>query len=126
MSPRNGTSLIMTSLMSARVRVQHDNVASLQPESVFMHDQALPHLAVQYSLPCLHLLLSLGEARVQVNQKDHLGKTPLHLAATNATEEGVRAVLAFDQSIKHVDHAGNTALHVACQLGEHTITISPI
>ena len=126
MSPRNGTNLIMTSLMSARVRVEHDNVASLQPESVFMHDQGLPHLAVQYSLPCLHLLLSLGVARVQVNQKDHLGKTPLHLAATNATEEGVRAVLAFDQSIKHVDHAGNTALHVACQLGEHTITRSPI
>ena len=118
MSPRNGKSLILASMLSGRVRVEHDNVASLQSTSVFMHDQGLLHLAVQYSLPCLQLLLPLGEDSIQVSQKDQLGRTPLHLAATNATGEAVRAILAFDQSIKHVDHEGNTALHVACKLGE--------
>ena len=90
-----------------------------------LQGQGLVHLAVQHSLPCLQLLLtlpgSLGSLLVkQVCEQDALLRTPLHLAAASSSSQGLDMLLATQAarlSLAMMDSDGNTALHMACKLG---------
>ena len=90
-----------------------------------MHQQNLLHLATEYSVPCLNILLNLPgdlqEAAVEVmlNQSDHNQKTPIHLAAINATSEAIKALVRHQEAdLLAQDADGNTPLHMACRLGK--------
>ena len=121
---------LLESVMSLCVQVksQHTRpsplLSSLRPEGIFMQDQGLLHLATQYSLPCLEVLLtqtgSLHAAITQqLDKKDYLGKTPLHLAAANTTAEATSSILNFTADIGNTDKKGNTPLHAASKLGQY-------
>ena len=120
----------LESVMSLCIHVksQHTRpsplLSSLRPEGVFMQDQGLLHLATQYSLPCLEVLLTQSGTlhtaiTQQLDKKDYLGKTPLHLAAANTTAEATSSILNFTADIGSADKKGNTTLHTACKLGQY-------
>ena len=108
------------------VEVQADMVEHTMLGSVLgLQGQGLIHLAVQHSLPCLQLLLtlpgSLGSLLAgQVCEQDALLRTPLHLAAASSSSQGLAMLLnaqAARLSLAMMDSDGNTALHMACKLG---------
>ena len=88
-----------------------------------MHQQNLLHLATEYSLPCLNILLSRpGDLQraveKMINEADHNKKTPMHLAAINATSEAVTALVQHPGAdLMAEDADGNTPLHMACRFG---------
>ena len=114
---------LLPSVISCCVEVHHPQLASMQPGGIFMHQQNLLHLATEYSLPCLHILLGrLGDLQraveEMISQKDHNKKTPMHLAAINATSEAVKALVQHPGAdLMTQDAGGNTPLHMACRLG---------
>ena len=114
---------LLPSVISCCVEVHHPQLGSMQPGGIFMHQQNLLHLATEYSLPCLHILLGrLGDLQraveEMINKKDHNKKTPMHLAAINATSEAVKALVQHPGAdLMAQDAGGNTPLHMACRLG---------
>jgi hypothetical protein len=121
---RASASDLLESVMSSRVEVRHPNLETLLPAGTFMHLQSLAHLAAEYSLPCLEVLLSQTGAayratEAQLEQRDHQGKTPLHLAAANATSEAASNIIGVNVlGIRETDIEGNTPLHIACKSGQ--------
>ena len=117
-----------SSVITCCVEVVHPKLGSIKPEGIFMHQQNLLHLATEYSVPCLNILLNLPgdlqEAAVEVmlNQSDHNQKTPIHLAAINATSEAIKALVRHQEAdLLAQDADGNTPLHMACRLGKYYI-----
>lgn len=116
---------LIESVMSSCVQVSGDvPLKKLGSEGVFMHQQNLLHLATEYSLPCLQVLLGQGfGSRIhttimkQLYEADHLEKTPLHLAAANSTSDAVARFLRIYPRLGDSDSEGNTPLHIACKLG---------
>ena len=110
-------------MISCRVEVHHPQLGSIQSEGIFMHQQNLLHLATEYSFPCLNILLNWpGDLQraveVMINEEDHNKKTPIHLAAINATSEAAKALIQHpNANLKAQDANGNTPLHMACRLG---------
>ena len=94
-----------------------------------MHQQNLLHLAAEYSLSCLNILLSRpGDLQRAVEEmidaQDHNKKTPIHLAAINATSEAVEALANHPKAnLMAQDDDGNTPLHMACRLGTRMLII---
>ena len=105
------------------MEVHHPQLGSMQPGGIFMHQQNLLHLATEYSFPCLNILLNWpGDLQraveVMINEEDHNKKTPIHLAAINATSEAAKALIQHpNANLKAQDANGNTPLHMACRLG---------
>ena len=114
---------LLPSVISCCVEVHHPQLGSLQPGGIFMHQQNLLHLATEYSLPCLHILLSRQRdlqraVEKMINEADHNKKTPMHLAAINATSEAVKALVQHPVAdLMAQDADGNTPLHMACRFG---------
>ena len=114
---------LLPSVISCRVEVHHPQFSSIQPGGIFMHQQNLLHLATEYSLPCLNILLNRpGDLQraveAMINEEDHNKKTPIHLAAINATSEAAKALVRHPEAdLMAQDTDGNTPLHMACRLG---------
>ena len=118
---------LLPSVISCRVEVHHPQLSSIQPGGIFMHQQNLLHLATEYSLPCLNILLNRpGDLQraveAMINKEDHNKKTPIHLAAINATSEAAKALVRHPEAdLMAQDTDGNTPLHMACRLGRGTL-----
>ena len=107
------------------------NPHDLENQDIFMRDQNILHLATEYSKECLDVLLS-GDMKVSrkkeyLRSRDGLEKTPLHLAASNATRECVITILNADvctlEDVDAKDIDGNTPLHLSGQGCEETMYI---
>ena len=116
---------LLLSVITCCAEVHHPQLAKIQPGGIFMHQQNLLHLATEYSLPCLNILLNQpgdlhrAVAEVMINAEDHNKKTPIHLAAINATSEAAKALVRHPEAdLKAQDGDGNTPLHMACRLGK--------
>ena len=108
------------------VKSEH-GIDQLDQQDIFMNNQNLLHLATEYSKECLDVLLS-GDiktvSRKYLRSLDDLKKTPLHLAASNATSECVIAFIneeVYDVDVQDIN--GNTPLHLAGQGMEKTMYV---
>ena len=110
-----------TEVMTDKVVLIADgDLESLRHQDIFMHQQNLLHLASQHSQECLDILLFgplQNVYRDHLKGVDYFHKTPMHLAAANATSNCAGKLLSFTFDLKLKDWEGNTPLHIACQQG---------
>ena len=113
------------------LEILEDNHEDLENQDIFMRDQNILHLATEYSKGCLDVLLSedmkVSRKKEYLRSLDGLQKTPLHLAASNATRECVITILNADvctlEDVYAKDIDGNTPLHLSGQGCEETMYI---
>ena len=84
------------------------------PTQLTSDGQNLFHIATNASRAgVLGYLLAQYADKLDINQKDNLGRTPLHFACNVALEESVYLLLAHGADIDAEDDDGSTPLHAA-------------
>ena len=80
------------------------------------------HLAVLHAVARLPDVVRLLGLQREVNWRNRLYQTPLHLAVLTANTQAAAALLALGASLSAQDSHGNTPLHTACQRNDlHTL-----
>ena len=80
------------------------------------------HLAVLHAVTRLPDVVRLLGLQREVNWRNRLYQTPLHLAVLTANTQAAAALLALGASLSAQDSHGNTPLHTACQRNDlHTL-----
>ena len=94
------------------------NIVSHEPQLLSVadnHGRNALHLAAQ--LGKLAMLNRLMSKKLAVNVQDNTGHTPLHWALLKLQEDSVWLLTEHDADVSIANHAGQTALHLAAQLG---------
>ena len=99
--------------------ILHDNYARSDGFRVL-------HLAVLHNLPNLvDIICNLG-LWVQVNARNSLFQTPLHLAVLTSNLRSALTLLSAKSSVDVQDYRGNTPLHLACLHGDIDLVVAMI
>ena len=108
--------------IQSKLQVDMENKnEKIERGDLYMHEQNLLSLAVQFSTSCLEILLENSDSFLNElkDLRDSLDRTALHLAACNSKDTAVKLLVSKGfEAFKSKDCFGYTPLHLACLKGK--------